>query len=213
MTLPVYPGSGLLPGLTFGSKWSPQFFNMDPAVTATGAQIDLGLAQYPLHAFELTYEFLRADPDTLEFQTMMGFLLQIGGTLGRFLYSNPADNSVTANPIGTGDGETNTFALTRTFGANGYSASEPVGQVDLTQDFHVYVDGVLATTGYTVSTSSPVANALTFSAAPASGKAVSVDMTYFYYCKLADNSNTLEKFMDRLFLLNKIALQSCRPGT
>jgi len=37
-------------------------------------------------------------------------------------------------------------------------------------------------------------------------------MSYYYYCKLANNSNTFEKFMERLWSLNKVSIHSCRPG-
>ena len=64
----------------------------------------------------------------------MGFWLMLGGTAGRFLFRNAEDCSVAAQLIGTGDGTTTTFGpIVRTFGANGYVASEPVGQIDTTQ--------------------------------------------------------------------------------
>lgn len=224
MTLPIFPDRSLLRGLAFSQKWSPKFFNAT-ATTATGADIDVGLAQYPLHDFELTYEFLRdgigwaAWPPnaraTLEFRTMMGFFLSIAGTLGRFLYQNVDDYSVTQNEIGVGDGTTTVFTLTRAFGANGYTASEPVGQVDTTQPFNVYLAGSatpLNASAYTLSTANPCANTVTFATAPALGQSVRVDMSYFYYCKLAQNAATFEKFMDRLWSLNKVTLHSCRPG-
>ena len=223
MTLPVYPDHRALPGLTYSQKWSPKFLNAT-ATTATGADIDVGLAQYPLHDFELTYEFLRdgvrwghggfALP-TLEFKTMMGFHLAIAGTLGRFLFKNEDDCQVFQNQIGVGDGTTTVFTLTRTFGAGGYAASEPVGQVDASQPFNVYLGGSaspLSPALYTLSTANPVANTVTFATAPALGQQVSVDMSYFYYCKLAANAQTFEKFMDRLWRLNKVTLHSCRPG-
>jgi hypothetical protein len=223
MTLPLYPGRDLLPGLTYTAKWSPVFFNAPTAVTATGADIDLGLAQYPLHDFELTYEFLRdgvgwgngrALP-TLEFRTMMGFHLAIGGTLGRFLFRNVDDAQVFQNPIGVGDGVTTAFTLTRTFGANGYFGVEPVGQVDGSAPLNVYLNGSatpLDVSLYTLSTANPAANTVTFAAAPPSGQAITVDMAYFYYCKLAQNNNTFEKFMHRIWSLGKVTLHSCRPG-
>ena len=37
-------------------------------------------------------------------------------------------------------------------------------------------------------------------------------MSYYYYCKLADNSNSFEKFMDRIWALGKVTLHGCRPG-
>jgi len=223
MSLPVYPSRDLLPGLTYNAKWSPIFFNAPTATTATGADIDLGLAQYPLHAFELTYEMLRDGLGwgagrvlpTLEFRTMMGFHLQAAGALGRFLFRNVDDHRVFQNQIGVGDGAATTFTLTRTFGANGYFGTEPVGQVDTAEPFNVYLAGSatpLPATAYTLSTAAPVANTVTFASPPPSGAAIAVDMSYFYYCKLADNSNTFEKFMERLWMLNKITLHSCRPG-
>lgn len=225
MTLPIYPPRDLLPGLTYGSKWSPLFVNMPTATTASGADIDLGLAEYPLHDFELTYELLRdgrgwgnghALP-TLEFRTMMGFHLQIAGTLGRFLFRNVDDHQVWQNVIGVGDGATTTFTLTRTFGANGFFATEPVGQVELggRAPFNAYLGGSATPvnpTLYSVSTANPLMNTITFATAPAGGQSISVDMSYFYYCKLAQNNNTFEKFMERLWALNKVSLHSCRPG-
>jgi hypothetical protein len=222
MTLPVYPGRDLLPGLAFSSKWSPSFVNMKTATTASGADIDLGLAQYPLHDFELTYEFLRDGPiwgpptlAQIEFRTLMGFHLAIGGSLGRFLYRNPDDCRSYRNQIGVGDGVTTTFTITRTFGANGYFGTEPVGQVDMNAPINVYPTGSatpLAPSQYTISTATPCANTITFASPPGASQPVYMDMSYFYYCKLSDNSNTFEKFMDRLWKLGKVTLHSCRAG-
>jgi len=221
-TLPVYPGRDLLRGLGYSQKWSPSFFNQS-ATTATGASINVALSQYPLHAFELTYEFLRdgagpgfgPSPANLEFRTMMGFHLQIGGTVGRFLYRNIDDQQVWQQPIGIGDGITTTFTLIRFFGANGYGASEPIGEVDVDAGLNVYLGGSAIPTLptlYSISRAIPGANTITFATAPAPGQAITLDMSYFYYCRLADDSNTFEKFMNRLWNLQKVTLQSCRAG-
>lgn len=221
MTLPVYPGPTLLRGLTYNSKWTPTFFNQT-AVSASGAEQDIGIAQYPLHDFELTYKFLRDGPrwgnalSALEFRTMMGFHLQMGGSLGRCLYRNPDDNAVYQQPIGTGDGSTTTFTLVRTFGANGYGATEPVGMVDSNALFNVYLGGSSTPVNpslYAISTANPVANTITFATAPALGQAITVDMAFWYYCKLTSNTATFEKFMSRLWTIGKVQLRSCRPGT
>jgi hypothetical protein len=223
MPLPIYPGPTLLPGITYGSTWTPDFYNLPTATTASGADIDLAISQYPLHDFELIYEFLRDDITStiwldgqgLEFRTMMGFLLQIGGTAGRFLYDNPADDQVTQNVIGVGDGVTTAFTLTRTFGANGYGGTEPVGQVNLGETFNAYLNGSttpLSSSLYTVSTANPVANTITFTTAPPAGQNIAVDMSYYYYCKLAQNNNTSKKFMSNLWSMDKVQIHSCRPG-
>ncbi len=224
MTLPIYPGPNLLPGVTYGSTWTPQFFNLPTATTASGAEIDLAIAQYPLHDFELIYEVLRdgvgggtwLNGQGLEFKTMMGFLLQIGGTAGRFLFQNPDDDAVTQNSIGVGNGATTTFTLTRTFGANGYGGTEPVGQVNTGAPFNLYLAGSTTPTSptlYTISTANPVANTVTFTTAPTAGQNIAVDMSYYYYCKLASSNNSIKKVMNSLWSMDKIKLHSCRPGT
>jgi hypothetical protein len=223
MTLPIYPGRQLLPGLTYNSTWTPAFFNMPTATAASGADIDLAIAQYPLHDFELAYQFLRDGLDHwtwrngegLEFRTMMGFLLQIGGTAGRFLYKNPDDWRIWRQSVGVGDGATTTFTLTRTFGASGYFGTEPVGQVNLTEPFNAYLNGSaapLAPSLYSVGTANPVANTITFATAPPPGQNIAVDMAYWYYCKLAKSNNTAKKFMDSLWSMDKVQIHSCRPG-
>jgi hypothetical protein len=220
VTLPVYPDPSLLRGLSYTSRWKPMFFNMT-ATTATGADIDVGLSQYPLHDFELNYNFLRDGPDwrdvlgEQEFKTMMGFFLTIGGTLGRFLYRNPADWKVFQTPIGVGDGTTTTFTLTRRFGANGYYQTEPVGQIDVAAGANFYLNGssspVLPTLR-TISVANPCANTVTFTTAPPNGQAITADLQYFYYCKMGANDLSFDKFMDRLWMLQKVQLHSCRPG-
>lgn len=220
MTLPIYPASNLLPGLTYSSKWTPTFF-AQTAVSPTGAEYDIAVAQYPLHDFELTYEFLRDGPgwgnalSALELRTLMGFHLMMAGSVGRFLYRNPDDNIVFRNRIGTGDGVTRSFLITRTFGANGYDAAEPVGMIDTSAPLAVYLGDEYAPvdpTLYEIGTSVPVANTITFATAPAVGTEISLDMSYFYYCKLVANAATFEKFMTRLWSIGKVQLRSCRAG-
>ena len=184
-----------------------------------GCRIDLALAQYPLHNFELTYNFLRSwrapGNVSLEFKTLMGFWLMLGGTVGRFLFRNVDDCFAAAQQIGTGDGATTSFGpIARSFGANGYTASEPVGQIDTTQPVTVRLGNVVqAASLYTLSTAAPLDQTISFATAPASGTPVYMDFAYFYYCKFADNSNTFEKFAARLWLPQKVSIKSCRPGT
>lgn len=219
MTLPIYPDATILPGFAFSTTWSPRFFNMPTETTATGADIDLALAQYPVHTFELTYDFLRDGwfwpSASLEFKTMMGFFLMVGGTVGRFLFQNPDDNCVAAQQIDVGDGSTTTYGpIFRTFGGNGYCASEPVGQVDLTKPVTVRLGNTIQpASSWTVNTEVPLNQTISFASAPPAGTPIIMDFSYFYYCKFPDNSNTFEKFMDRLWLLQKVQIKSLRPGT
>lgn len=221
MTLPIYPDRSVLPGLKYGQKWDPKHFSASDT-TATGADIDLRLSPYPLHDFALDYELLRdgisdgtgSALTVLEFRTLMGFFLQIGGVSGRFLYKNTSDFRVFQNQIAVGDGATTVFTLTRFYGANGYGASEPIGQVIAGELFDVYLNGsaspVLPTL-YTLSTANPCANTITFASPPGNGQAITVDMSYYYYCKFPKDTNSFEKFMDRMWNTS-VMLHSCRPG-
>jgi len=208
---PVYP---TLPGLGFSVLWEPQFSNMPTAKSASGAELDLALAANPLHMFTLTYNFLRDRLGNLEFKTLMGFFLALNGNVGRFLFKNPDDCSVTQQAIGTTDGVAHTWQLVRTFGDANNSGTEPVGYVDLTQPFNVYFDGILQTPDtYTVAQTAPVNQELVFVGTPAAGHVITVDMTYFYYCKFSTANLSFEKFMHQLWSVKKVEIQSNRAGT
>lgn len=209
--LPIYP---TLKGLGFNVKWKPQFFNMPTQTTASGADIDLGLASTPLHDFVLTYDVLPDRLGDLDFKTLMGFFLMMRGTLGRFLFLNPDDHCSRNEAIATTDGVNSLFGpLQRTYGANGYTSTEPVGYVDTTRPFNLYANGVLQDpSSYTLVQTTPCDVQVKFSTTPSAGLALTCDLSYFYYCKFPDNANTFEKFMHQLWLLSQINIHSCRPG-
>jgi hypothetical protein len=216
--LPLYP---TLDGLTYDVTWEPQFFNMKTDTTETGADIDLSLSSWPLHDFELTYSVLRNgfwnDPQRYggtEFATLMGFFLQTQGTFGRFLFLNPDDNKITGQAVGTTDGVTSVYGpLMRTFGVADYNGTEPVGVVNTGATLVVYLDDVPQDSAtYTILTDVPCLQQIKFNSTPAAGKAITIDMSYWYYCKLPSNANTFRKFMSTLWDLNKITLHSCRAG-
>lgn len=213
--LPLYPE---LAGLTYNTKWMPKFFNQDQ-VTTTGAALSLALAQYPLHEFELIYSVLRNNIVNVtyggtEFKTMMGFFLQLAGTLGRFRFRNPDDYQVLGQSLGVTDGSTNVFPLYRTFGVTAYSASEPIGVVDPTAAITaVYLNGVVVNAGaYHFDTSVPLEQTLIMHNTPTANQALTIDMEYFYYCRFPTSNMTFEKFMQYLWELGQVVIESCRPG-
>lgn len=208
---PVYP---TLIGLGYSVIWRPQFYNMPTAKAASGAEIDLAISANPLHQFELTYDFLRDKFGTTELRSLLGFFLRMQGNFGRFLFKNPDDFQVTNQFVATTDGVNHLWTLPRTFGDDANSGTEPVGYVDLTQQFNLYLNGVLqAASTYSVLTTSPVNQQVSFNGTPGAGQAITVDMNYFYYCKFADPTMDLEKFLDRIWLAKKVLIQSNRAGT
>lgn len=204
-----------LAGLGFNVKWTPTFFNQSQK-TLTGASIDIGLASSPLHTFEFTYNFLRSDPTNYELQNLTGFYQLMGGQLGRFLYDNPDDDSVVGQEIGIGDGSTLSFLLTRTLGGAvwGDNALEPVGYFNFDAGQTVKIGGTtFAPSNYTINATTPGNQLLTFTTVtPGVGQSITIDYSYFYYCKFAEDVLTFEKFDGLRWMITKVAIQNCRAG-
>lgn len=195
------------PGFGFPFSWTPDFFNLPSAVTSSGASIDLGIAQYPLHTFEMSFELLRDfGGSPTEFKKLIGFFTQQGGTIGRFWFINPDDNTVTGGFVGTGDGTTTSFLIGRSLQGVIY---EPVGLVDPN---NVYLNGVLQTSGFTVDITTPMRQTITFASAPGAGVVVTMDFFFSYYCRLSENGLTFDKFSSQRWSVAKVKMQSCRFG-
>ena len=63
------------------------------------------------------------------------------GQYDSFLFASPADNAVTAENFGMGNGSTVAFQLTRAYGVGGFTFAEPVQNLNGVPS--IYVNGVL----------------------------------------------------------------------
>lgn len=208
--LPVYP---TLPGLTFSVHWKTSFSNAPTQTAASGAQIDLGLGQYPTHDFELTYDVLRNTFGFQEEKLLRGFFGRAAGNLGRFVFKFDKDSQVKSQVIGTTDGASHLWTLVRTYGVGEDSFTEPVGYVDLTCPFNLYLNGSLQDTStYSVQTTVPGLQQVQFVGIPTTGQTITVDMDYFYYCKFPDAGQAFEQFMNNLWSADKVTLHTCLAG-
>jgi hypothetical protein len=210
-------GSGSsLPGLDISVTWRPKAINAPVQTHASGREVRVAYSQYPLHEFELTFNLLRDRLGETELKTFFGFFLALSGSLNGFCFHNPDDYKVKSQSLATTDGINQQFGpLVRTYGANGFDGTEPVGYVDTTTTFNLYVDGNLVDPhdpvwGYSVLTTQPVAQYIHFPLVPPAGHVLTVDMTYFYYVRFADDTMDFEKFMNRLWRVQKIKLMSLR---
>ena len=184
---------------------------------AGGGEVRIGFFQYPLYEFDLTYEVL-ADTQTensttaSDIRTMIGFYDSCYQNLLAFQFLCPEDNAVTAQTIGTGDGSTTVFTLQRVFGASGYGVLAPIGMLNTSKPLNVYVNGTLKTltTDYTVNTSVPNNNFITFTSAPAESAVVSVDMQYYYWMRFLEPNIDWEEFLYQRWRTDKITLRSLR---
>lgn len=198
MTEPVFPA---LPGLGWSVKRAP-VWKTRAQQAISGKETRLADWSYPVWQWVLTFDFLRADPVAAEFQSLAGFFNQCQGAFGTFLYADADDNAVTAQTIGTGDGATASFQLVRAFGG----FIEPVLAPNVVSA--VYLAGVAQSpSSYSVD---PSTGLLTFTAAPASGAAVTADFTYYFRCRFAEDTLDFEKFMATLYRAQKLAFVSLK---
>lgn len=207
----IYP---TLIGITF-STHKKAIFNNEVQTAASQREVRVGYTDYPIWEWELKYNYL---PDgqfqgstNNDFQTMMGFFLSLKGNLLPFLFLDPADNTVTGQAVGTGDGSTIQWRLFRTFGQPSASGTEPVGYVNLSEAFNVYLDGVLVDPAdYEVLQTTPYQQQLRFDTAPANGKVITCDMSYYFYARFKSPDMDLEQFMEKLWSSDKIVIRSLK---
>ena len=194
-------------GLSWSRHKKPGF-STRVASHASGREVRLALMEYPLYEFEAVYNGL-ASNSTAAFaglgssslQSLMGFFLQLQGQFGTFLYTDPDDNTVTAQAFATGNGSTTTFTMMRSLGG----FLEPVGWVISVAN--VYLNGV-AQSGSTIGLATP--NRLTFATAPPSGVTVSADFSYAFNCRFLDDQMDFEEFMSNLWKLDSMKFRSVK---
>jgi hypothetical protein len=113
MSQTVYPS---LPGIAFGVERAP-VWSSDVQTTPSGREYRGAFMTYPRYRYKLVYEFLRDTSVYPELATLLGFFNARQGQFDTFLFSDPTDNSVAGQQLGSGDGTTTSFQLTRTYGA------------------------------------------------------------------------------------------------
>ena len=198
MTEPLFPA---LAGLGWSVKRSP-VWKTRAQQAISGKETRLADWSYPAWHWALTFDFLRATPSAAEFQSLAGFFNQRQGAFGTFLYADADDNAVTGQSLGAGDGATVSFQLVRAFGG----FIEPVLAPNVVNA--VYLAGVVQSpSAYSVN---PTTGLLTFTAAPASGAAITADFSYYFRCRFAEDTVDFEKFMATLYRAQKLAFISLK---
>ena len=203
---PIFPS---LPGLGWSVVKSPRFATrIQRAVN--GRELRALDQPYPIWSWTLTYPLLRDRSDARaplapsigydELRTLAGFFLQQQGALQPFLFDDPTDNSVTAQPLGTGDSSRIVFQLLRSMGG----FAEPITAPNTVSA--IYVDGILQpATDYTVDAATGL---VAFAAPPPADQLVTADFTYHFRVRFSDDTAEFENFMIQLWQARQIKLQS-----
>lgn len=157
---------------------------------------------YPLYRVKLAFEVLRQYGSYTELANLAGFYNARSGGFDSFLWTDPDDNVVTAQSFGTGTGAATKFQLVRTFGGFVEPVFDPVGSPS------IYVSGVLKTltTDYTISN-----GLVTFVSAPANGAPLTWTGAYYRRMRFVPDSAEFVKFMNGLWALKSIEMESVKP--
>lgn len=186
MALSVFP---TLDGLEWNTTKRPEF-KTGLFESLSGHESRVKFRQYPKYTFKLSFEFLIEDRDEAQLSELMGFMLQQGGMYQAFLYSDPNDNAVTDQLIGTGNGTLTTFQLLRSYGG----FTEPVNNVnDTVAAPGIYIDGALKTLGAHYSLSST--GLVTFGTAPGTGAVITWTGSYYYRVRFTEEGYEFTQLM------------------
>jgi uncharacterized protein (TIGR02217 family) len=168
----------------------------------SGKETRIARQTYPRWKWELTMNVLRSGAaySSTEFQYLAGFFEQRLGQFDTFLYQDPDDNSVTGQPIGTGNGATSFFQLVRSFGG----FVEPVLAPNAVSA--IYLNSVsIPQAGY----SAPTSGALT----QTSGGSLGVTTYYVKSTWITNSGETLPSAETNLAVSASHVLNVAAPGS
>ena len=192
MPLPVFPS---LPGIAYPVP-RKTIWDTVKNDALSGKRVRFSNRSYPIYQYELIFGdtgFLRSSAAFPEWQALTGFVNQLVGGVGLFLYNDPTDNLATAQPFGIGDGASTTFQLVRTLGG----FTEPVFFPNVITG--VTVDGV-ATGGFSLTSY----GAIVFPSPPNAGAALAWSGTFYWGCRMDEDDHIFSNIMLNLFELKSL---------
>ncbi|HVH76767.1 MAG TPA: DUF2460 domain-containing protein [Stellaceae bacterium] len=192
MSLAVLP---TLIGASYPAIRTPKFSTRVQR-SVSGREVRISDFAYPIWEFTLPFAYL----PLADWQNLLGFFLQRTGAWDTFLFDDGADDNVTGQALGAGDGSTEAFQLVRTLGG----FVEPI--LAPNEVSAVYLNGVpQASATWSVNSATGV---LAFTTPPAAGAAISADFTYFWRCRFAQDSADFSQFMNRIWELKALKFVS-----
>ena len=205
-----------LPGLGWSVTKAPRFSTRIQRAVS-GRELRALDQPWPIWTWTLTYALLRDKWDARaqgsmgggpgvgydELRTLAGFFLQQQGGFQPFLFDDPTDAAVTAQPLGAGNSSASQFQLVRTM--PGFA--EPITAPNTVTA--IYFNGVLQSpSGYSVD---PDTGIVTFTIPPPMGQSITADFTYRFRVRFADDTAEFDNFMYQLWQLKRLRLQSVLP--
>lgn len=185
MSNAIFPLTSL-PGLSIEVEQDIEFATMIQGGPA-GFEHRVGQRFYPMYTKKLRFNFLRDDSVYPELRLLAGFYLSRQGPLDSFLFSDPDDNAVTEQVLGTGTGALSAFQLLRSYG----TFIEPVFNPNIITN--VFVNGSPVT--YTLGAN----GVITTTTPPANGTTVTCTYSYYFRCRFLEDRLNIKKFLHRVW--------------
>jgi len=198
MSSAVFPS---LPGLGWSVQRQP-LWKTSLSRSASGRAYTSALMTSPRYRYTLTYEFLRAGQGFTELQQLVAFFNARGGMADTWLFSDPDDNTATAQQFGVGDGATRSFQLVRSFGGYIEPVYAPQGSPS------IFINAVLQGSGYTINANTGV---VTFTVAPTAGLALTWTGTFYWISRFNKDMQQFNQFLRQLWELKTLEFETEKP--
>lgn len=168
-------------------------------VTASGKETRTAMMSYPRWHFSLDYEFLQQELLKTELTDFIGFYNQLKGAYDTFLYNDPYDNSVTDQAFGIGTGSATAFQLVRTMGG----FTEPLNAINGTPI--IKINGT-PTVAFTLGAT----GIITFNTAPLLNDVLTWTGSFYFRCRMEDDTMEFNQFMKQFWAVKKINFVSVK---
>jgi uncharacterized protein (TIGR02217 family) len=174
MTFPTYR---LPPTLEAGMRGGPSYYNVIQE-SISGVEQRVRVWSKCRGKWEISYPIVNLDTANSDFRAVIALYRASIGSLRSFPFKDWGDYQLTSENIGTGDGSTLTFQVTKTYDPSQVILGSP-GSVTYVRDIYlprsglvVKVDGTTKTivTDYTIGAT----GIITFTSAPANAKSITV---------------------------------------
>jgi uncharacterized protein (TIGR02217 family) len=203
MTALTFPS---LVGLEFPVLKSPIWSTIENE-SISGKTTRISLYTYPKYRISLSFSYLGSGiaGQNQDYQTLIGFYNRCGGKAKPFRWTDPYDNTATAQSLGIGDGATTQFLLVRTLG----------GFVEPAQDVSAISQVTVAGTPTAAYTQVQDPNfglvyAINFNSPPANGAAIAASFTYNWPCRFDDDSVEFSNDMQLFWSLRKLSFTTLK---
>jgi uncharacterized protein (TIGR02217 family) len=163
----------------------------------SGREVRVALRSLPLFEWDLPYGVLRP-ADQAQF---WGFYNQCYGGYDTFLFDDKADDFAQGQQLGIGDGTTTQFQLVRSYGG---LFVEPRLDIQQTPAPNIYLNGVLQSSGYSISYFN--SGIVTFTTAPASGVVITADFYFYWRVRFKEDQLAIDLIYQGLANLKKVTI-------